>query len=59
MPISHNSIAMKLRLEKEADPSRFCPYRSCLYKTGGPLCPKHFARNRKSESELTEFLKNA
>ncbi len=56
---SHNSIAMKLRLEKETDPSRFCPYRQCLYKTGGSLCPKHFARARKSESNFVEFLKSA
>jgi len=48
---SHNHIAMQLRLQKETTPEKFCPYKACLYKTGGPLCPKHLARALKGGQE--------
>jgi hypothetical protein len=40
--MNHNSVAKSVRLHKEAHPELYCSNPSCLYRTGGGDCPKHF-----------------
>ena len=39
--MTHNSIAAKVRKDKEAHPELYCPIKNCLYRTNGGYCPKH------------------
>lgn len=50
MRYSHNTVAAKVRKEKEEHPERFCGRGTCLYRTLHPVsrlqtpCPKHGPR---------------
>jgi hypothetical protein len=35
------NIQAKVALDKEANPSRYCPVRRCLWRTEGGYCPRH------------------
>jgi hypothetical protein len=35
------STASKVAAHKEAHPELYCPHMRCLWRTGGPLCPRH------------------
>jgi hypothetical protein len=48
------SVAAKVAKHKEAHPELYCPFRKCLWKTGGGYCPRHADMNRCSN--CGEFL---
>ena len=35
------STASKVAAHKAKHPELYCPYVKCLWRTGGPLCPRH------------------
>jgi hypothetical protein len=41
--MTHATIAKRVRERKEKHPELYCPMARCLWRTGGPPCPKHVA----------------
>ncbi len=39
--MTRGSVAAKVAANKEQHPERFCPVKRCLWRTGGPYCPRH------------------
>jgi len=35
------SVQVKVALDKERHPERYCPARRCLWRSYGALCPRH------------------
>lgn len=35
------STAAKVAMHKEKHPELYCPQVRCLWRTGGPFCPRH------------------
>jgi hypothetical protein len=57
--MTRGGVAKRVREHKDVHPELYCPWRSCLWRTGGALCPKHqnleglhVAGRLKLESEL-------
>jgi hypothetical protein len=41
--MSHNTIAARVRKEKEQHPERYCRAKSCLFRTPNEFCDRHQA----------------
>lgn len=49
------SIQVKVALDKEANPSKYCPARKCLWKTfDGSYCPRHKIRDNDYFSKIAK-----